>query len=1147
MLKKLQLITLFVAISLASFAQDWIEVNSGLSDGLGIGQISVGMNDQDALWALAIASDGLIYDAFTRSTDGGQTWTAGSFNAGTGLSQLFAIDANTCWAVFNTGADQGLYKTEDGGATWEKKGTAYGSGSFTNVIHFFNDNDGFAQGDPVDGYYELYTTDDGGESWTRVPEENIPAPTSGEYGITGNYSAYGDNIWFGTNQGRVFYSTDKGATWDVTLTAFGSTEVVQPLFKNESVGIAFRSYLDMGIEPTLNVTTDGGETWSSLNVSGDMYARWFDFIPGSTSTWLGSSSEPGAEGISFSLDDGANWNDLTVGVPVQAPEFLDNETGWAGTWVEGGAGGILIYDGDPIGGGGGAEIVEDFEAYNAGEKLVEQALAAGIDYWTCWSGDGGAGSAEDGTVTTEQAYAGANSVLCEGTNDFVMKFGDKTAGKYSVDFYIYIPDGFVGYYNLLQAWAPGGTGATWGLEIYFNPGGIAEITAEGVTGIDIFNYNYDEWVHMENIIDLNNDEATLLVNGEEILVWEWSVGASGGGINQLAAMDIYAATTNGTPYFFIDDIQLIELEPPVGPASIAVDPTSFNVSLESGQMTNEMLTVSNEGIATLNWDAYVQFPGMANSAKTAERSAEPEAQTELKSTEVPATQMTTGAGAPYPNNNEDEVILHYDGDNASGVGLTNGGGFEFGARFTGDMTGQYIGMEITEVDVYVYDVVTASTIKIYGHGTQESPGAVLIEQDFAATPSAWNTVVLDEPITISGGDIWVTCYLEHDAGLYVAGNDAGPHVENGDWFKSGASWVPMHIANPEIDANWNIRALAMGDPMEAWLTLDPISGETPGGDSDEITLTFDASGVASGTYMANVIINSNDPENPQTIVPVTMEVGGTPPAAVAEIDFEDQEDFALTFDPWTAVDIDGGGTYGFSGIEFPNAYEPMAYIAFNPASTVPPMIDDPEIQPHSGERFGACFATVPPPGNDDWMISPQVQLGSNSMLNLWVKSYTDQYGLERYNIGVSTTGMDPEDFEIISASPYEEAPVTWTEKTYDLSAYDGQMVYVGIQCVSYDAFVFMIDDVMITSTVGVDEVDAGQLNVYPNPAQDVVNINSTVALKSVKVVNYTGQVVYETPVSGNQTQINTNDFAAGIYVLQLETENGISTRKLIIE
>ncbi|RLC50614.1 MAG: hypothetical protein DRI23_06725 [Candidatus Cloacimonadota bacterium] len=325
---------------------NWIETDSGLPEGIGIGQISVGMNDQTALWAGAIDATGAIADQFTRSTDSGQTWTSGTFNAGTGLSMLFAIDDMVCWAVFNTGADQGLYKTTDGGVTWVNMNAGYGGASFANVIHFFNDNDGFAQGDPVGGYYELYTTTDGGDSWTRVPEENIPAPTTGEYGITGNYDSVDDNIWFGTNQGRIFYSTDKGYTWNATLTPFGATTVVNATFADADYGIAYRSYLDMGIEPAINVTTDGGVTWTNVNVSGDMYARYFSYVPGTTSTFVGSSSELGFEGASYSEDGGYTWITLNSGVAIQATAFLDSETGWAGNWAGSTGGGMYIFDGN---------------------------------------------------------------------------------------------------------------------------------------------------------------------------------------------------------------------------------------------------------------------------------------------------------------------------------------------------------------------------------------------------------------------------------------------------------------------------------------------------------------------------------------------------------------------------------------------------------------------------------------------------------------------------------------------------------------------------------------------------------------------------------------------------------------------------------
>ena len=64
---------------------------------------------------------------------------------------------------------------------------------------------------------------------------------------------------------------------------------------------------------------------------------------------------------------------------------------------------------------------------------------------------------------------------------------------------------------------------------------------------------------------------------------------------------------------------------------------------------------------------------------------------------------------------------------------------------------------------------------------------------------------------------------------------------------------------------------------------------------------------------------------------------------------------------------------------------------------------------------------------------------------------------------VSTTDNLPASFTKISAGTYIQAPVTWTEYTYDLSAYNNQSVYIAVQCVSADAYAFMIDDIEISS------------------------------------------------------------------------------------
>jgi len=193
------------------------------------------------------------------------------------------------------------------------------------------------------------------------------------------------------------------------------------------------------------------------------------------------------------------------------------------------------------------------------------------------------------------------------------------------------------------------------------------------------------------------------------------------------------------------------------------------------------------------------------------------------------------------------------------------------------------------------------------------------------------------------------------------------------------------------------------------------------------------------------------------------------------MDFEYLDDFSLTFTPWSARDVDGYPTYGIDGFTFPHMNEIMAFICFNPGSTVPSMLDDQAILPHGGQKYAACFASQTHQ-NDDWFMSPLIELGTNGVLKFWVKSYTANYGLERYRVGISTTNTEPASFTIISSGSYLEAPAAaWEQKVFDLSAYANMDIIVGIQCVSNDAFIFMLDDFEITSQSEVTSTLTGQV------------------------------------------------------------------------
>jgi PKD repeat protein len=267
------------------------------------------------------------------------------------------------------------------------------------------------------------------------------------------------------------------------------------------------------------------------------------------------------------------------------------------------------------------------------------------------------------------------------------------------------------------------------------------------------------------------------------------------------------------------------------------------------------------------------------------------------------------------------------------------------------------------------------------------------------------------------------------------------------------------------------------------------------------------------------------------------------------LDFESLSDFTLAFNPWTTVDAKGGNTYGIQSVTFLHNYEPMAYICFNPSQSTPPLLN---MQAHSGQKLGCSFSSTPPMNpNDKWLISPKMSLGINPQVEFWVKTYNNQFGDERYNVAVSTTDLTPSSFVPLTAQP-EAAPADWIKKTYSLASYTNQDVYIGIQCITNDGFIFMIDDISITSTVGIDEgATLEQLVVFPNPAKGYLNLTGqSIGHRqlTIEIVNLLGKTVstwQEVPAQ-DRISLNIQHIPKGIYLLRISSGEESVVRKISI-
>lgn len=320
----------------------WVPQNTGFPQ-TSTGVFNISVVDQNVVWISSYDGAGTNqnYRDFSMTIDGGATWIPNVVPAPAGhaWSMIFGLDAQTAWAMLynaTAGWGGGVWKTTDGGVTWTQQGagTIYSTTnqSFPNVVYFWDQNNGFMQGDPVGGVYELYTTTDGGTTWTPVPSANIPAPVAGEYGIVDHFDVKGDTIWWDTNKGRVYRSVDRGLNWTVSSTGITvpTNQAMDLVFWNSNEGLV-RLFNGTTGAQTARRTTDGGNTWTAFTPVGNMLGNDIRYVPGTASRLVSTGANVNyVMGSSFSDDGGLNWTDIETGTQRTALGVHDINTMWAG-------------------------------------------------------------------------------------------------------------------------------------------------------------------------------------------------------------------------------------------------------------------------------------------------------------------------------------------------------------------------------------------------------------------------------------------------------------------------------------------------------------------------------------------------------------------------------------------------------------------------------------------------------------------------------------------------------------------------------------------------------------------------------------------------------------------------------------------------
>ena len=313
----------------------WKTVNAGTSwtpifddqPSYSIGAVAVDPSDPDVVWVGTgenVSGRHVGWgDGVYRSRDGGRTWEQAGLGASEHIGKILVDprDGSTVFAaaegpLWSAGGERGLYRTGDGGTTWEAVLTVDENTGVTDVEFDPADPDimyaatyerrrtvwSLLAGGPGSG---IHKSTDGGRSWREVTA-GLPAGDMGKIGI--DVSGADRNVVYATIEGgpgdRGFYrSVDRGESWErrSSYTSGGTG----PHYYQEIEASPHDPDLVYQMDVFIHVTRDGGATFAELGTGrekhSDNHALWID--PADGRHLLAGTDA----GLYETFDEGATW------------------------------------------------------------------------------------------------------------------------------------------------------------------------------------------------------------------------------------------------------------------------------------------------------------------------------------------------------------------------------------------------------------------------------------------------------------------------------------------------------------------------------------------------------------------------------------------------------------------------------------------------------------------------------------------------------------------------------------------------------------------------------------------------------------------------------------------------------------------------
>ena len=191
---------------------------------------------------------------------------------------------------------------------------------FYDSMEFWNENEGIAVGDFTENCISIIITRDGGNNWNKLDCTVFNQIIEGEGFFAAsdtNISIIGNKTWIasGGKNSRVYFSNDKGRTWEIfntpVLQGESTTGIFSMDFYDQNNGYAIGGDYTKPEIDSLNkiFTVDGGKTWKTIaDNSSPGYRSCVQYFPNSKGKKI---LVVGYNGVDYSSDYGNTWRNLS--------------------------------------------------------------------------------------------------------------------------------------------------------------------------------------------------------------------------------------------------------------------------------------------------------------------------------------------------------------------------------------------------------------------------------------------------------------------------------------------------------------------------------------------------------------------------------------------------------------------------------------------------------------------------------------------------------------------------------------------------------------------------------------------------------------------------------------------------------------------